>query len=80
MSPWDRCITRGFLAECFLAVTVMYEIAGLGCRDCLEMIHGPALSPLDGRPFSNIGNGTESLSGTGREYAGRRTKNYNNKG
>jgi hypothetical protein len=84
MSPWDRCITRGFPGGMFPGgYGNVYEIVqGPGVVAIVsEMIHETRIIPLDGRPFSNIRqwNG-ESLGHWEGNTLVIETKNYNNKG
>src|SRR5262245_51601087 len=57
MSPWDRCITRGFPGGMFPGgYGNVYEIVQAPGYVAIvsEMIHETRVIPLDGRPASNI--------------------------
>jgi hypothetical protein len=84
MSPWDRCITRGFPGGMFPGgYGNVYEIVQAPGYVAIvsEMIHETRVIPLDGRPLSNI----RQWNGESRgRWEGNTlvvdTTNYNNKG
>ena len=84
MSPWDRCITRGFPGGMFPGgYGNVYEIVQAPGYVAIvsEMIHETRIIPLDGRPLSNI----RQWNGESRgRWEGNTlvvdTTNYNNKG
>jgi len=84
MSPWDRCITRGFPGGMFPGgYGNVYEIVQSPGYVAIvsEMIHETRVIPLDGRPFSNLRqwNG-ESRGHWDRNTLVVETTNFNNKG
>ena len=84
MSPWDRCITRGFPGGMFPGgYGNVYEIVQSPGYVAIvsEMIHETRIIPLDGRPFSNLRqwNG-ESRGHWDRNTLVVETTNFNNKG
>jgi hypothetical protein len=84
MSPWDRCITRGFPGGMFPGgYGNVYEIVQAPGSVAIvsEMIHETRIIPLDGRPLTNIRqwNGESRGHWEGNTLVVE-TTNYNNKG